>query len=130
MRFVIAIVLFVVSAVMIGVGIAQRTVFAPPTSVVHSVEVAGGAPVTIIDGATLNAVEGRQTVVITGRGPISVAYGRTIDVMAWVGDATHAVVRFDEETGELVSDLVRGSESTVPDPYGSDLWLDDYRGDD
>lgn len=127
MRFVIAIIMFVTAAVMIGVGIAQRTVLAPPDAIEHSVEVAGGAPLIVLDGETLNAVDGRQTITIGGGGPIVAAYGRTVDVLAWVGDAEHAVVSFDDETGELVSTLVEGEESAVPDPFGSDLWLDDYR---
>ena len=127
MRFVIAIVMFVTAAVMIGVGIAQRTVLAPPDAIEHSVEVAGGAPLIVLDGETLNAIEGRQSIDVVGSGPIVAAYGRTVDVLAWVGDAEHAVISFDDETGELVSTLVAGDETEVPDPYGSDLWLDDYR---
>ena len=127
MRFVIAIVMFVLAAVMITVGFAQRTVLAPPDSVSHAVEVGGGAPITIIDGETLNAIDGRQTIEIEGSGTIVAAYGRTVDVQEWVGDSRHAVVEFDEETGELVSTVVDGDDADVPDPFGSDLWLDDYR---
>jgi len=126
-RFVIAIVMFVVSAVMITVGIAQRTVLAPPDSIVHAVEVDGDAPVVVIDGATLNAVPGRQTISISGADRIVAAYGRTVDVNAWIGDARHAVVSFSDETGELVSTVVDGEEKPLPDLFGSDLWLDDYQ---
>lgn len=129
MRFVIAIVLFVVSAVMIVVGIAQRTVFAPPDAIEHSIEVTGDASLIVIDGATLNAVPGRQTISISGSGPIIAAYGRTVDVTAWVGTAEHAVVRFDDDTTTLVSEVVDGSTDALPSPFGSDLWLDDYQAD-
>lgn len=127
MRFVIAIVMFITAAVMITVGIAQRTVLAPPDAVTHSVEVTGGAPITIIDGETLNSIDGRQTIELSGSGTIVAAYGRTVDITAWVGDARHAVVSFDGETGELVSTVVDGEDAELPDPFGSDLWLDDYR---
>ncbi len=127
MRFVIAIVMFVLAAVMITVGIAQRTVLAPPDAVSHAVEITGGAPITVISGATLNAIDGRQTIELDGAATIVAAYGRTVDVQQWVGESRHAVVEFDDETGELVSTIVDGDDAEVPDPFGSDLWLDDYR---
>ena len=130
MRFVLAIVSFVVAALMIGVGIAQRTILAAPDHVALSTTVSTDAAVTIIDGTTLNAFEGSQTLTIAGQGTVFAAYGTTSDVEAWVGDTRHQVVSIDQETGELTSELVAGEETEVPDPNGSDLWLDDYERDD
>lgn len=129
MRFVVAIVLFVVAAASIGLGIAQRTVLAGPDSL--SSEVAtGAAPLTVVDGETLNAHAGSQTIEVGGTGTILLAYGRTNDVLAWVGDATHNRIGYDEETAELTTRLVRGSEQEVPSPEGSDLWLREFTGTD
>lgn len=66
MRFIIAIVLFVVAFVGIGLGIAERTVFAEADSVTESVDLDSTAPVTVVDGAALNAFDGRQTLAILG----------------------------------------------------------------
>ena len=66
MRFIIAIVLFVVAFVGIGLGIAQRTVFAEADRVTESVALDSTAPVTVIDGSALNAFDGRQTLAILG----------------------------------------------------------------
>ena len=129
MRFVLAIISFVVAALMIGFGIAQRTILAAPDHVALSTTVSSDAAVTIIDGPTLNAFEGSQTLTIAGAGTVFAAYGRTSDVEAWVGDTRHQVVSIDGETGELTSQLVNGEETEVPDPNGSDLWLDDYERD-
>lgn len=160
MRFIVAILFFVVAVVGVGLGVAQRTVLAPPDHVTSTLQLEGSATVTVIDGTALNAYDGRQTVSITGgveaaplpeptvdadgnpieqpeqgdevataTDAIAAAYGRTSDVLAWVGDTSYNRVTFDAETGELVSELVRGSESTVPSPYGSDLWYGDYQAE-
>jgi len=135
-RFVLAIVSFVLAALMIGWGIGQRTILAGPESVTASVETEA-APLTVIDGSAieqlglqLGAVSPSRSLAVEGSGPVLIAYGRTADVLAWVGDTDHNLVSFDDETDELAADLVEGAESEAPDPRGSDLWLDELSGDD
>jgi len=65
-RFIIAIVLFVVAFVGIGLGIAERTVFAEADRVTQSIDLESTAPVTVVDGSALNAFDGRQTLAILG----------------------------------------------------------------
>ncbi|MER3389086.1 MAG: hypothetical protein RJQ01_03550 [Microcella sp.] len=156
MRFIIAIVFFVVAVVGVGLGVAQRTVLAPPESVTSTVQLDSAATVTVIDGSALNAYEGRQTLTISGgvvappnsaaeppaegetedgeeqiaqTDRVVAAYGRTGDVLAWVGEARYTLVTFDDELRELVAQPVSGSEDAVPDPFGSDLWYDDFTGE-
>ncbi|WP_309619910.1 hypothetical protein [Salinibacterium sp.] len=129
MRFVLAIISFVLAAVMIGTGIAQRTIFAEPDQAVLSTSVETDAAVTVIDGAALNAYQGNQSLTLSGTKSVFAAYGRTTDVIAWVGEATYNEIGFDPETMELTNDLVRGTESEVPNPAGSDLWLNEYERD-
>ncbi len=126
MRFVLAIISFVVAAALIGAGIAQRTIFAEPDKVTVSTVVSSSAPVTIIDGAALNFFDGSQTLTVAGQGDVFAAYGRTTDVIAWIGGATYNKLSVDPETGEFVNTVVRGTDTEVPNPNGSDLWLDDY----
>jgi hypothetical protein len=128
-RFVLAIVSFMLAAVMIGFGIAQQTILATPDEVTVSAETDNAAPLTVVNGDAFTAYSGNQTISVTGPGRIVAAYGRTSDVMAWVGDASHNMVTIDPESGELVTELVRGSEQEVPDPYESDLWLENYTAD-
>lgn len=130
MRFVLAIISFVVAALMIGFGIAQRTILAAPDHVSLSTTVPTDAAVTIIDGSVMGTFEGSQTLTIAGSDTVFAAYGRTADVLAWVGDTRHQVITLDAETSELTSEVVAGEETEVPDPNGSDLWLDDYQRDD
>lgn len=130
MRFVFAIISFVLAAVLIGLGIAQRTILASPDEQSLATEVGGTSTVTVIDGAALNAFDGSQTISIEGDGPVFASYGRTSDVVAWVGDTTYSHVTFDAESGELVTEVVSGAETAIPSPEGSDLWLDSYLRDD
>jgi pimeloyl-ACP methyl ester carboxylesterase len=128
-RFVIAIVSFVVAAVMIGAGIAQQTIFRAPDRVRAMVAVESSAPVTVIDGATLNSYPRQQRIDIAGSERIFAAYGRTTDVLAWIGDTSYNTLSLDAESGVLSSDVVNGASDEVPDPAGSDLWLAEYSDD-
>lgn len=127
MRLVFAIISFLLAAGMIATGLVQRTVLAPPESVELSTSTTGSAQLTVIDGETLQAHEGRQTLTISGSPQIVAAYGRSIDVAAWIGDAAYNEITIDEESGELVTTRHPGSGEPVPDLYDSDLWLEDYR---
>lgn len=129
MRFVIAIVLFVVAFVGIGVGIAQRTILAGPSSISTGV-VTDDAPVTVISAEALNAFPLTQKLEVSGSDEIFMAYGRTSDVLGWVGDASYNMIGFDAETQQLTSKLTTGTEDTVPSPVDSDLWLQQFEGTD
>ncbi|MEO5534902.1 MAG: hypothetical protein ABIR17_07190 [Pseudolysinimonas sp.] len=129
MRFVIAIVAFVIAAASIGLGVAQRTVLVGPDSISSQITT-GTASLTIIDGATLNANAGTQAIEIAGKGDIMLAYGRTADVMAWVGDASFNQVSWDADTDKLISTVVQGTDQEVPSPVGSDLWVREFTGTD
>lgn len=164
MRFVLAIVAFVVAAVMIAVGIAQRTVFAPPSQVAVSAAVKGDPRYIVIDGAVLNAHPGQQTLAVSGSTSKTqvVAYGRTADVKAWLGDQSYSRLTYDTAKDALKTTTVKatgaGSDSTDagstatptptasapttsapttgaqpaaagPNPTGSDLWLEEFDGD-
>jgi hypothetical protein len=125
-RFIAAIVSFVIAFGMIAFGIAQRTVFAEANSVTKSATTTSEATVTLIDSSTLRALPGRQDVTITGPGNVFAAYGRTADVLAWVGNTQYNRIGYDKATGKLTHKVVPGKATKVPDPAGSDLWLDEF----
>lgn len=166
MRFLIAIVAFIAAAVLIGLGIAQRTVWLPSSNVVTATIVKGGAPFTVIDGSVLRARPGQQTLTVSGGSKSFVAYGRTADVLAWLGTEKYAKISYKAATNTLSSKVVvpkpaktsapqpsdtatptptptpsassgaktgTGSSSQAhkgPDPVGSDLWLEEFTGED
>jgi hypothetical protein len=128
-RFIIAVVVVVLAAVMVGLGFAQRTVFAPPTSVSSEVSTSSSdATVTVVPSSALHGHGGRQTVTVDGADTAFAATGRTSDVLGWVGDAEYNLVEWDADAGELEARTVAGDETTVPDPSDSDLWYDQYSG--
>ncbi len=129
MRFVSAIVSFVLAFLLIGYGIAQRTILAGPDHVTASVSLNSDAPVTIIDGKVLNANAGHQTLEISGAKKIFAAYGRTADVRAWVGDASYNKIGYSVAKSALTNKVVEGTSSKVPNPRDSDLWLEEHSSD-
>lgn len=133
MRFVWAVAAFVLAAVMIGAGIAQRTVLEGPTSESQAIEVTGSAPYVLIDGAVLNSHDGSQTLRVEEDGTIFAAYGRTADLEQWLTRSAYSHVSVDD--GEIVSRTVAASDPPAADaeplvPGGSDLWLDEFQQED
>lgn len=128
MRFVMAIVLFLLAFVSIGYGIAQRTILAGPASVTAAVTTDSTAPITVIDGPALRAFDGSQSLTVSGSSTVFIADGRADDVSAWVGKTSYNSVTFDVKTQKLVAKLVTGKDSTAPSPVGSDLWVDEFSG--
>lgn len=155
MRFVWAVAAFVLAAVMIGAGIAQRTVFQGPKSETVGISVSEDAPYLLIDGEVLNKLPGAQTLRAQGEGSIFAAYGRTADLQAWLADTTYNEVSLSG-SGKVVSEAVtptvpdetttEGDATAAPEPdasatpeeettearspIGSDLWLDEFQQED
>lgn len=148
-RFVLAIVAFVLAAVMIMLGIAQRTVFLEPASTSLSATVDGGERYAVVTPRALAAHPGSQTITVTGSDGVFLAYGRTADIEAWIGDDPHAEIGY--KAARLTSTSAGGPASTSTptpaptpvgaaktpaddvapgaNPAGSDLWLEEFGGD-
>ncbi|MFV0319461.1 MAG: glycosyl transferase [Microbacterium sp.] len=138
MRFVWAVVAFILAAVCIAGGIAQRTVFLGPDTERAEITATEDLPYLLVDGAVLTSMPGTQTLVVRDQGDVFAAYGRTLDLTAWLADTAynHATI----EDGEIVVDAVEpaivpvdedGLEAppATRDPADSDLWLDEFRQD-
>ena len=95
MRFVWAVAAFVLATVMIGAGIAQRSIFQGPKTETAAVSVEQEAPYLLIDGAVLNQLPGTQTLRAQGEGEIFASYGRTADMQAWLSDSEYNHVTLD-----------------------------------
>jgi len=148
-RFVWAVVAFVLAAVLIGAGIAQRTIFMGPATQQTQVEIDEPAPFVLIDDDVLRANPGAQTLIVRGEGEIFGSYGRTADMEAWLADSDYNQVTMKKSGGLAVehvtakdpadtatdapSDGSEGDtaapESAGRDPRGSDLWLDSFAED-
>ncbi|WP_434812214.1 glycosyl transferase [Microbacterium sp. bgisy189] len=141
MRFVWAVAAFVLATLMIGAGIAQRTVLQGPESESQSIEIDESVPYILIDGAVLNSHDGAQTLRARGDGTIFAAYGRTADMTAWLGTSDYVSVTVSD-AGTIRSEVVTApepetdataeeaaAEAAPLDPHGSDLWLDEFEHD-
>lgn len=141
MRFVWAVVAFVLAAVLIGAGIAQRTIFMGPSSEQTKVEVQEPAPFVLMDGEVLRSNPGAQTLLIRGDGDIFAAYGRTSDLEAWLAESDYNQVSVAKDGGldvehvaappvEDEGDGEKTDEPVAHNPVGSDLWLDSFSDTD
>lgn len=134
MRFVWAVVAFIVAAGLVGVGVAQRTVFLGPDSETFTVESEEDLPFTVIDSdvfeALPDALPGEKgTLQIESEGDIFATYARTDDMLAWLSDQrfTHATADGgDIETATVEPTAEIEGEPEGRSPVGSDLWLEEF----
>lgn len=130
MRLIVAIILLAVSTFSLAFGIAGSTIFREPETIERSIVVESTAPALVIPGTALQAFPGRPTVTVKSSagetGGVFVAYARTVDVLAWLSPGRHTQLLL-EPLGEGFLTLPRaGSDTTLPDPRGSDLWFQEY----
>lgn len=130
MRFIWSVAAFVLAAVLIGTGVAQRTLFQGPESQSMDIVLTGDAPYAMIDGDLLRAHPGSQTVRASDPNGVLIAYGRADDMAAWLEGQEYARVSAAPDGAATVdivpSDDVSPSASPAPTPAGSDLWLGEY----
>lgn len=128
MRFVWAVAAFVLATVMIGAGIAQRTIFQGPKTETTAISVEEQTPYLLIDGAVLNQMPGTQTLRAQTEGDIFTSYGRTADLEAWLSDSTYTHVTLDDE-GALETAVVEPEVDATVDPT-AEAPADDAAPDD
>lgn len=121
MRFVIAASLFVLSIIGLLLGIAERTVWAPPPSFNLKVSLDSTKPLIVVPNTVLSLHPGKPVVTATGSKLAFVADGRESDVVAWIGDHEHDILVIDEKTKNLVAESAAGVVN-LESPLDSDLW--------
>jgi hypothetical protein len=121
MRLLIAIGLFLLSLAFLLVGIAQRTVWAPPASYKMAVSYEAANPFVVIPKATLELYPGEPTVSVSGPRAVFLATARENDIVAWVGESPHTMITSQEGGDKLEATSVPGAGSGYS-PAGSDLW--------
>ena len=137
MRFIIAIGVFVVAAILLGIGVTQKLFFSGPEMITLSAEVKPNTPYMVIDGKTLTLHGNTPYITVSGASKGNfVGYGRTDDVKAWIGSDDFDALGYSTNQSKcvlaegkpLVEDpenpaLTELPEQTVISPAGSDLWL-------
>jgi hypothetical protein len=128
MRFLIAATLFIVSISFLLLGLAQRTIWAPPA--VFAVNLVGQEPqpYLIIPAEALAMMPGDVTISTSGSGQVFLAAGKDVDVMAWVAGTSHSIVESSVENQDLKVIENPGTGDFIS-PVGSDLWVSEFSGD-
>ena len=123
MKLIAAIALFVLSLSFAVVGVAQRTILAPPPSKTLAIDFEPGSPYLVIPNSTLMAYAGTPTITVSGSKKAFISSGRETDVRAWIGEATNAelTVSGGAKKTQLEIKSNFGNESFA-NPKQSDLW--------
>lgn len=113
-------------------GIGLQTIWAPPQTLTAEVaEQPAEAPLTLITGEFAQVDDDAVDYTLTGDGEYTVMLGRERDIRAWIGDAAHNTVTGIETEvpeGQAPRVLVEHTEgeAPVPNPVGSDLWIETH----
>ena len=129
MRFIWSAAAFVLAAVLIGTGVAQRTLFQGPESQSVDIALSGDAPYAVVDGEVLRSHPGTQTVRASDPDGVVIAYGRTDDVTAWLAGLDYVRVSAGPNGTAAVDDVaadISSPPAVTRTPVGSDLWLGEY----
>lgn len=141
MRFLIAIGVFAVAAVLLGVGVVQKVFFAGDEYTTLTTTVDTNAPYMVIDGKTLTMHGTNPIITVSGSKTTFVGFGRNEDVAAWIGADDYDVLKYSTKKSDFVfgegkaavvvpSDVESPAltEKPILTPEGSDLWLGEAAG--
>ncbi|MGO3064859.1 MAG: hypothetical protein ACTIIT_02430, partial [Brevibacterium linens] len=129
MRYTIAVILMVVGVVVGGLGILQKTLWAPEDTITATAQIDADKPAVIVDPGMLNLYETPTTLTVKGSGDLTIAQAPIENVEAWAGQSAYDRVTGIAAGGELT---VKGTdgEGKVPNPAGADLWQSEVTGTD
>lgn len=141
MRFLIAIGVFAVAAVLLGVGIVQKVFFAGDEYTTLTTTVDTNAPYMVIDGNTLTMHGTNPIITVAGTKATFVGFGRNEDVAAWIGTDDYDVLKYSTKKSDFIfgegkanvfveapKETPALTEATIATPEGSDLWLGEKAG--
>ena len=121
MRFVIATVLLVASALSVLLGFGIREPFAQSAGHRVDFEVKSAFSFVVIPNSTLKAFDGEISIEASGTDEIFYADGRERDVQDWIGTSNYSRLNLNQKTLEPdVSTVTSGGLDA--NPSGSDMW--------
>ncbi len=120
-RYTLAVILMVVGVVVGGLGILQKTLWAPEETITATTQIDAQAPAVVIDPGMLNLYQTPATLTAEGTGELTIAQAPIENVDAWVGESAATRVTGLAPDGGLTVKTQDG-EPSVPDPRGADLW--------
>ncbi|MEY4397598.1 MAG: hypothetical protein RLZ53_174 [Actinomycetota bacterium] len=121
MRIFISVALYILAIGLGLLGVAERTIWAPPVEKKLSVSIEESQPLVIVPNSILKLNPGKPIVKVTGHDEVFVATGRESDVKAWVGASSVDTITLDKNTQKLFA-VEQVSDAASANPAGSDLW--------
>lgn len=141
MRFLIAIAVFTLAAVLLGVGVVQKLFFAGDEYTTIATSVETNSHYLVINGKTLTMHGTNPVITVAGTKATFVGFGRSEDVAAWIGGDDFDTLAYSAKKNDFVfasgksesKDPVSAGiailpEQTILTPAGSDLWLGEMVG--
>lgn len=128
MRFVTSIVLLVASIFLIITGIAQQTWLKPQPTSTEYLSLSGSSSAIVVGGDLLTKKADTVTVSVDAPGAIAAGVGIDSDVKAWLGDGIADSFTLDPSSSVQARTTV-GTTSDVPSVAGSDLWTQQFSGE-
>ena len=128
MRFLLAALMFILAISLLLLGLAQRTIWAPPANFSVNLAVSGNQPYLLIPADELALMPGEAKVSATGSEQVFLAAGLENDLRAWIGQASHfQTVTSDDGTALGVREITGTADFAAP--FGSDLWVAESVGE-
>lgn len=156
LRRIIAIAVIVIGLAALVGAVGSATFWRPADRVTATMPTAPGEPVVVTAPGVLDMVDDTVDVRVVGATadtPVVLAMGREADVHAWIGDAAYTEITGltsweelsvqqveatppepddeateDEDATEDDEATDEAEEPTLPDPSGSDLWIEEVTG--
>lgn len=129
MRYTLAVILMVVGVVVGGLGILQKTLWAPDDQITATTEIDAETPAVVVDPGMLNLYETPATLNVEGSGDLTIAQAPIENVEAWAGNSAFTRVTGLAPEGGL-SVKSQDGEASMPSPAGADLWTSEVTGND
>lgn len=129
MRYTLAVILMVVGVVVGGLGILQKTLWAPDDQITATTEIDAETPAVVVDPGMLNLYETPATLEVKGSGDLTIAQAPIENVDAWAGNSPVAHVTGLAPDGGLNVKSENG-DAKMPSPAGADLWTSEVTGTD
>lgn len=123
MRYALSAITLVLSLVLLGLGIGQRTVWAPPSELSLQVDETVETQALVIDASVLGYYEGAETLHIDDAGEYTVITAREHDLLGWLGDTPYTLASASQD-GTVELTQVGEAEASLPENLDSDLWQD------
>lgn len=128
MRYTFAGLLIVLGLIAGGIGIAQKTVWAPSETIDATAQLDDPGSLVVVEPGVLNLYSTPATLTVEGEGEITVAQASKENVDAWVGSAAHTEITGVSSETALATKKVDGDAESAQ-VKGADLWEKETSGD-